>query len=93
MGLPKGATEFVVPAAIILPVGTNGKPGTKTHSLVLEVRRTKCLVSEASVDSKRDCERLVGYLQGVPVVTCGSVPGSRLMGNDRGCSRLTVRPD
>jgi len=22
----KGATEFVVPAAIILPVGTNGKP-------------------------------------------------------------------
>jgi hypothetical protein len=29
--LPKGATEFVVPAGIILPVGTNGKPRTKTQ--------------------------------------------------------------
>jgi hypothetical protein len=35
--LPKGATEFVVPAGIILPVERNGKPRTKTHSLVLGV--------------------------------------------------------
>jgi hypothetical protein len=35
--LPKGATEFVVPAGIILPVERNGKPRTKTHSLILEV--------------------------------------------------------
>ena len=37
MRLPKGATEFDVPAGIILPVERNGKPRTKTHGLVLEV--------------------------------------------------------
>jgi hypothetical protein len=37
MRLPKGATDFVVPAGIILPVVRNGKPRTKTHSLVLEL--------------------------------------------------------
>ena len=35
--LPKGTTEFGVPAGIILPVERNGKPRTKMHSLVLEV--------------------------------------------------------
>jgi hypothetical protein len=34
---PKGATEFVVLAGIILPVERNGKPRTKTHGLVPEV--------------------------------------------------------
>lgn len=51
-------------------------PGTKTHSLVLEVA---ALLNAWSVNllsiRQGDCERLVGYLQEIPVMTCGSVPG------------------
>src|SRR6202023_759296 len=46
--LPKGATEFVVPAGIILPVERNGKP---------ELKRIAYSVRENSLEAqhKRDC--------------------------------------
>jgi hypothetical protein len=84
---------FVVPAGIILPMERNGKPRTKTHSLVLEVAAllngwpVKLLSIRLGI-----CERLVGdpylgIISGLPASLLSLFPALPLL-----WERVSIRP-